>query len=172
MGYAPISRSTLSKYISYQRKFKVNLDSNYTEKEKAFAKLLRYMFEEHMFWEFVLWLWVWGGPGIEAVLKLGAPRFLVKYLSWNYTRLAWSQGLGRHARADVERWAYEDIHTISVVLDKNKFILGDEPCVEDAAVFGFLAQMMWGCMTTSEYAKVIKCKFYMHIYLCEMRIQL
>jgi len=70
--------------------------------------------------------------------------------------LSWAQGMGRHSKEDVYRWAKRDMRCISQILGKNKYILGDQPSVEDACVFGFAAQMLWGFPATSPFGKLVE----------------
>jgi hypothetical protein len=87
--------------------------------------------------EIVMWGFVWDGLGPATIQKfMKIPWLLVKYIGYNYKKAVWNQGMGRHSREDIERWTVEDMRTISEILGNNKFLLGDEPCVEDCAVFG------------------------------------
>jgi glutathione S-transferase len=85
-----------------------------------------------------LWGFVWKGDGPASVQKvLRVPWLLVKYIGYNYKKLAWSQGMGRHDQEVVEAWIHKDIKVIGDILGDNKFLLGEEPCVEDCALFGY-----------------------------------
>jgi glutathione S-transferase len=122
--------------------------------------MTRVLLEDRVFWELVLWGFVWGGEGTNAILKtLGLPWVIVKYLGYNYKKLAWSQGMGRHTKEDIEPWIHKDMKTLGVIFGNNKFLLGDEPCVEDCVAFGFAAQMFWGFPATSPYAIAAKEKY-------------
>jgi len=143
-----------------EKKFNKQIKNNYTEKEQAIAHMIRVLLEDRVFWEIVLWGFAWGGEGPKAVQKvLGVPWLIVKYLGYHYNKLSWSQGMGRHTKEEVEPWTHKDIKTLAVILGNNKFLLGDEPCVEDCAFFGFAAQMFWGFPATSPYIKAAKEKY-------------
>ncbi len=45
--------------------------------------------------------------------------------------------MGRHDQEVVEAWIHKDIKVIGDILGDNKFLLGEEPCVEDCALFGY-----------------------------------
>jgi len=138
------------------KKFNVEWNGRYSEKEKATARLVRVLFEDRIFWELALWGFVNGSEGLKF-MKL--PWLIGKYLSYVYGKNAWGQGLGRHPQEVITAWTLEDMNAIGVILGNNKFLLGDEPCEEDAAVFGFMAQMLWGFPSVSPFAKVAKEKF-------------
>lgn len=38
----------------------------------------------------------------------------------------------------------DDLRAVSVILGNKKFICGDGPCEDDCAIFGVLAQCVWG----------------------------
>jgi len=65
------------------------------------------------------------------------------------------QGLGLHSTSDMHRLVQEDLRTVSSILGKNKFISGNELGEDDCAVFGFLAQALWG-IPGSPYEQLIK----------------
>lgn len=57
--------------------------------------------------------------------------------------MAWAQGTGRHSYDEVVAIMNESGEALSKILGNKKFILGDEPCEDDAAVFGLLAQGLY-----------------------------
>ncbi|GMH41048.1 hypothetical protein BSKO_08958 [Bryopsis sp. KO-2023] len=50
----------------------------------------------------------------------------------------YKQGFGRHSEPDVRKLFDASLCAISDILGENKYITGEEPCPEDAAVFGVL----------------------------------
>lgn len=57
--------------------------------------------------------------------------------------MAYAQGTGRHSYDEVVAIMNESIEALSKILGNNKFLLGNEPCEDDAAVFGLLAQGLY-----------------------------
>ena len=55
----------------------------------------------------------------------------------------WAQGLGRIPNSDMIRFTQEDLRNLSTLLGSKKFLNGDEPCEDDAAVFGLIAHVVW-----------------------------
>jgi len=66
-----------------------------------------------------------------------------------------AQGIGRHSQDQIEQLCKKDLFAISKLLNKNKFFLGDDPCQDDCAIFGMLAQVMWG-LPNSPYEKLVQ----------------
>ena len=66
----------------------------------------------------------------------------------------WAQGLGRLNKNDMKRVVIDDLRDVSTLLGKKKFLNGDEPCEEDCAVFGMLAEIVWAAHD-SPYEKVV-----------------
>lgn len=59
------------------------------------------------------------------------------------TSMAWTQGLGRHSESDVLEIMKNCLKSLSKILGKKRFLLGDYPCEDDCAVFGQLAPAMF-----------------------------
>ncbi len=53
--------------------------------------------------------------------------------------MAWKQGMGRHSEDEVLQMVLKDVRTLSQILGRRKYLLGNEVCEEDAAVFGLLS---------------------------------
>jgi len=67
----------------------------------------------------------------------------------------WVQGLGRHTMETMVQMVSDDLRNLSVLLGNKKFLLGDEPCEEDAAIFGMLAQILYAAFE-SPYEKLLQ----------------
>lgn len=84
-----------------------------------------------------MWAFIWGGERHAAVGRtLAIPWYAVKFLGFQYRNVVWAQGIGRHTRENIAAWTYSDIKSVATVLGNNKFLLGDEPCLEDCTLFG------------------------------------
>lgn len=79
-----------------------------------------------------------------------------------YKEASWYQGLGRHNESEVIQLMKEDLKVISDCMGSKKFLLGDEPCDEDCALFGMLAQLVWNDLK-SPFSKLI---FGMKVKIC------
>lgn len=60
-----------------------------------------------------------------------------------FNAMAWSQGTGRHSYDEVVEMMNSSLEALSTILGNKKFLLGNEPCDDDAAVFGLLAQGLY-----------------------------
>ncbi|ODM93959.1 hypothetical protein Ocin01_12720 [Orchesella cincta] len=99
------------------------------------------------------------GFGPEKIFTFPLPPFVAKLLLSLKVRrkvqiAAWFQGLARHNEDEIVQIISNDLHVLSKILGRNKFILGDEPCEDDCAIFGELAQILW-CMPGSPYEKLL-----------------
>ncbi|XP_035701015.1 failed axon connections isoform X1 [Folsomia candida] len=107
--------------------------------------------------EIFMWAFIWGGERHAAVGRtLAIPWYAVKFLGFQYRNVVWAQGIGRHTRENIAAWTYSDIKSVATVLGNNKFLLGDEPCLEDCTLFGFCGQLFWGFPASSPYSKFAK----------------
>ena len=76
------------------------------------------------------------------------------FMSRTIRNTMWSQGVGRHTRDEFMEMMLDDIRTISQIMGKNQYLLGDEVCEDDFAIFGMLANCLW-TITGSPYEKLI-----------------
>lgn len=60
-----------------------------------------------------------------------------------FNAMAWAQGTGRHSYDEVVSMTNDSIEAVAKILGNKKFILGSEPCDDDAALFGLLAQGLY-----------------------------
>jgi len=74
-----------------------------------------------------------------------------------FTNQAKEHGVGRFAKEQFVKFMLDDMRAVSAIIGRKKFLLGDRPCQDDFAVFGQLAQAMWG-LYDSPYEKLIKSK--------------
>jgi len=66
-----------------------------------------------------------------------------------------AQGLGLHSDEEIQSMMFKELRAVSRILGNKKFLLGDEPCGDDAAVFGFLGGFVFGHYRDSPYGKLI-----------------
>lgn len=65
-----------------------------------------------------------------------------------------AQGLGRHSIAEVHSIARKDLQSLSEVLHDKPFMMGQEPSLVDASVFGLLVQFVWQDESSAQHAMV------------------
>jgi len=133
------------------KKFDVNLNKAYSEKQLAVASSMRIVLDEHWFW----------GMALERLSDFHTTRKVVPFprpafvfLKWVVKRRAKAQGIGLHSKEEVERICLKDLRIVSTILGNQKFICGDEPCEIDAGIFAHLAQCVWG-LPDSPYERLL-----------------
>ncbi|KAG4067865.1 hypothetical protein HA402_010551 [Bradysia odoriphaga] len=110
------------------------------------------MIEEHLYWVDVVWRFKYCD---RKVLRDMYSPFMVKNFNWlirplvwrsivsRFNAMAWAQGIGRHSYEEIVEILNTSCEALSNILGNKKFLLGDEPCEDDAAVFGQLAQALY-----------------------------
>ncbi|KAK3087181.1 hypothetical protein FSP39_002749 [Pinctada imbricata] len=128
------------KYIN--KTFNVDLNKHLTDEQRAVAHAWRKTLEENTYWTLALDRWDYNSA--KKVLNyMGAPWFIQFLARRTVTKCAYAHGIGRHSQEDVYGIMKEDLTNLSNFLGKKKFLLGDQPCEDDCAVFGILSQPRW-----------------------------
>lgn len=95
----------------------------------------------------VLWRYVYSkGSNLGEIFPNLSPLELEtfrKNCSEKYKTFTWYQGLGRHDPELVYHFMSNDLKIVSLLLGSKPYILGDQPCADDCAIFGMLAQAVW-----------------------------
>jgi len=133
------------------KKFDVNLNKSYYEKQLASASSLRIMLDEHFIWGLALER-VANFKTSRKVTDFPLPLFL--YVKCLVRRRSKAQGIGLHSKEEVERIMTKDLRIVSTILGNQKFICGDEPCEFDAGIWSQLAQCVWG-LPDSHYERLL-----------------
>jgi len=130
----------------------------YTPEQRALGRIARIFVEDHIYWGGFLWRYYYTeGKDLGQVFSLPpvplemARRYLMKFAK----KATWYHGIGRHSKEDVIQITSDSLRALSLFLGDKKFILGDEPCEDDAAVFGFVAQAVW-TLNDSPYGPIMK----------------
>lgn len=122
-----------------------DFDKGLTDAEKAVAWAFEKLCEDHLYWTILDARWMSDanfqkGPVkfFDAVPALIRPLIIGKVRRDVRSR-AWAQGIGRHSKAEIERLALRDIDAISAFLAEKLWLMGDQPCGADAAVWSTIA---------------------------------
>ncbi|XP_067667471.1 failed axon connections homolog [Haliotis asinina] len=140
------------------KKMGVDLNRNLSPADRGVAQAMQVMVEEHMYWCRVLLRWVYDNDKslLMKTYKLGT--FRVWSIRRKHKNATWSQGLGRHTEEEVTEMFKKDLQSLSDFIGTKKFLMGDEPCETDCAVFGQLAQVYWHFMGTG-HENILKDKY-------------
>lgn len=94
-----------------------------------------------------MWRFAFGGKDTFQHVKAGERTFMhwiiFSMIAPSMRSMAWSQGVGRHSEAGVVALMLQDLRSISTILGKKKFILGDNPTEYDCSIFGGLASAVF-----------------------------
>ncbi|XP_070540923.1 failed axon connections homolog [Ptychodera flava] len=156
-------------------KFNVDLNKHLSPSQRATARAFQKMVEEELYWALVYSRWI---DKNSTMTKLFPKGFLYSHIvplmaTRGVKKALYSQGIGRHTEDELYSIAEKDIRALSVFLGDKQFLFGDEPCEEDCAIFGQLAQTLWqlegsrqqallkgDCSNLSEYCNRMKERFW------------
>lgn len=149
----------IQEYLS--EKHGINFSSHLTPEEKAVARGMRAILEDHFYYAFCLDQWVYND--VKHVLNYFAPLPIPKIFvplvlnKWkrNMTRDCIGQGMGRHTQAEVERMGREDLQSVSIFLGEKPYMMGDKPTELDCLVFGMTVMSFYTAPPTCPYYKAV-----------------
>lgn len=130
-----------------QQRFAIDQDRHLDPAQRATSLAFKTLFEDHFYWTLVYSRWederIWPKtretffgqlpPGLRQLIPVVARRKVQGYLQ--------GQGMGRHSREQIYRFAEQDLSAFAEWLGDKSFCFGDEPCTLDAIAYGFLAQV-------------------------------
>jgi len=127
------------------KKFEKNFNGNYSEEQLSIARLVRITLEEYIFWGGVLYRMIFGLSTFTQVMNIPVPLWVIQLvIGRRWKKYSYAQGIGRHTKEEIYETTTDALRSVSKILGNKKFILGDEPCEDDCAIFGMLAQCIWG----------------------------
>ncbi|KAK7091791.1 hypothetical protein V1264_009430 [Littorina saxatilis] len=151
------------------KKRNVDLSSWLSPEQRAVALAFQRLAEEDIYWVLVCQRWVQHldmDLVAKAFPKWRFASFGVKYmLSPAIRKKAWEQGMGRHSSEEVVHIARKDLTALSDYLGTKRFLMGDQPCEEDCAIFGQLSQLYW--QLTGPTSNMFKEEFPRLVSYCE-----
>jgi len=107
------------------------------------------MLENHFYWSLMYNRWLderyW--PITKKAYFSGLPlplQFIVPPIACGKVKTQLhQQGTSRHSEDKIYQLAFDDIDSISAILGDNHYIIGSEPCVQDASIYAFLANALY-----------------------------
>ncbi|MGH6851618.1 MAG: glutathione S-transferase family protein, partial [Methylocella sp.] len=128
-----------------EKKYGFDFDAGLMPEQKAAAWAVEKMCEEHLYFAMVAARWLDDanfakGPAqffkaVPAPLR-PAVQSLIRRKVEKTLKL---QGFGRHTPAEQDELAIADINALAALIEDKAFLMGDQPCGADAAVFAFVA---------------------------------
>jgi glutathione S-transferase len=125
--------------------YDVQFDKELTEAEKATAWAYEKMCEDHLYWAVVDARWMEPanfekGPRVFFNAAPAAIRpFVVAMVKRSVRRYLYGQGMGRHAKAEIQKLAVRDVDALAAFLGGKPWLMGQEPCGADASVWSMVA---------------------------------
>ncbi|XP_077982058.1 failed axon connections homolog [Glandiceps talaboti] len=137
------------------KKFQVDLSQHLSPQERAIARAFQKMAEENLYWTTVYNRWIDKRSTFSTLLPSSCIVGLaVKLTRGGLRKKLKAHGIGLHSEEDIYHIAEKDIRALSVFLDDKNFLFGEEPCEEDCAIFGLIAQMVWQLADSPQEALV------------------
>ncbi|XP_013418981.1 failed axon connections homolog isoform X4 [Lingula anatina] len=141
-GVAVADSQFCIEYLNKERG--IDLNAHLTAEQKAIARAFQKMTEENLYWTLVMQRWLYGTKKdlqyLFQNLRLSVPLFLIRRTVNSEVH---GHGIGRHSKEEVLKIGKDDLKALSDYLSQKPFLMGDEPCEADCAVFGMLAQVVW-----------------------------
>lgn len=120
----------------------IDFDSDLSAQQKANAKAIQRMVENHLYFANVHFRWVENPDAVRDAFFKGIPaimrKFVFKLILKKIKRDNEGHGIGRHTPDEILTFAMEDIDALSVLLGDQSYIFGDKPTSIDATVYGAL----------------------------------
>lgn len=130
-------------------RFERDPDAHLTPRQRGDAIAYQRLCEDHLYWALVYSRWVdedgWRHMGKRVAGFLPAPvRWGVHaMLRRGIRRDLHGQGLGRHSKKELYRFAIEDLNALAGRLDGETFFFGDDPASIDTIVLATVANVLW-----------------------------
>ncbi|XP_041964428.1 failed axon connections homolog [Alosa pseudoharengus] len=126
-----------------------NLNKSLSEQEKAVARAITKMVEEHLYWTIAYCQWVDNLEETQKMLAITGPlsdlqKWIISHVTGSIVKKEmYGHGIGRFSKEEVYTLMEKDMRTLATLLGDKKYIMGPKLTTVDATVFGHLAQAMW-----------------------------
>jgi glutathione S-transferase len=126
------------------RKHGIDLDAGLSAPQRALARVIQRMLDEHTYWGVLYsrWLDPAGWAQFRGVVFGALPPPLRRPVSAlvqkKLRRYAWSQGLGRHPPDEIYARIGQDLQALSALLGDQPFFMGAQPRTLDASAYAIL----------------------------------
>ncbi|EDV29344.1 uncharacterized protein TRIADDRAFT_18286 [Trichoplax adhaerens] len=133
-GKAHTDSSFIIEYLTDY--FKITLDEHLSEEERALGRVVQKTFEENTVYE-------WFFSTAKSISWIVRNLFLWSFKSRLGKNLK-SHGMDKHSDEEIRHITEGDLQAISTILGDKHYILGDRPTSYDCALFGYLANIVYG----------------------------
>ncbi|XP_066976426.1 failed axon connections homolog [Macrobrachium rosenbergii] len=134
-----------------------SFSSHLSDKERAIANAFQIMVDEHLCWGLARYRYLTDRDArvfqVTSVYPMWM-KYMLPLLRHMLRKALHAQGMGRHSDAEVLGIMRKDLESISIYLGEKPFLMGDEPCEVDCAIFGQLGQFLWNAPDSPYYTMV------------------
>ncbi len=131
-----------------EKRYAVDFDAGLTGEQRASAWAFEKLCEDHLYWALVHERWT-----IDSNFDRGPRRFfagvpaplrplVIRLIRGRVSRDLHGQGFGRHRRDEVVQLGKRAIDALADFLGSKPFLMGEQPCGADAAVFSMVAGVL------------------------------
>ena len=131
--------------LHIETKYGFDFDAGLSPAERGIAHAFEKMCEDHLYWVGLHLRWM-----VDESFEKGPRRFfdaapvplrpLIAFMVRRQVRRnLWGHGMGRHTAAEMQALAAPDLDALADFLADKPYLMGDEPCGADAAVFPMVA---------------------------------
>jgi len=142
------------------KRFSKDPDHCLTKEQKAIGLSMRVLFEDHIYWGLVHWRYV--EDDLDGVLSVYNTNFISRFFFRRFKprviKSLYMQGFGRHSTEEIHSLVRKAITGFADYLGDKDFLFGDEPHVDDCAIFGGINQMLTGC-PNNPYMNLLKVEY-------------
>ncbi|XP_069140234.1 failed axon connections homolog [Argopecten irradians] len=134
-----------------------NVNSHLTPEQEGVARAFQKLTEENLYWTMCSEMFGEDTTAVKSVIPYRGIKLwlLLSFLRRVLRKEMWGHGIGRHTPDEIWSIAVGDMKALSHFIGDKAFLLGDEPCEADCAIFGMLV-MMIEHMPTSRHERLIK----------------
>ncbi|MCF6320279.1 MAG: glutathione S-transferase family protein [Rhizobiaceae bacterium] len=136
--------SLIQKYL--ENAHGVDFDGALTSEQRATAKAIQRMVENHLYFAMVHFRWIENPERVRDTLFKNIPslprKFIFKMVLKKVKQANEGHGISRHDLSDILAFAMEDLEALSVLLGAKPFMFGKKPTSVDASVFGALENII------------------------------
>ena len=131
-----------------ENKYGFDFDAGLTPEQRAAAWAIEKMCEDHLYFAVLASRWLddinfaRGPAQFFKILPLPLRLIVPGVVRRRVKETLKLQGFGRHTPAEQNQLAIADIDAIANFLGEKPFLMGEQPCGADAAVFSFVAQLL------------------------------
>ncbi|XP_005100149.1 failed axon connections homolog isoform X2 [Aplysia californica] len=126
------------------RKLGIDLNKGLDPAQRAVARTIQMMCEDHLYWCVAIFRWVLDREKKVIRKAFSQVNSLILWLISRKVREAsLAQGMGRHSKEEIKEFLVGDLQALADYLGDKKFMMSDEVTEVDCCVFSFVCQFVY-----------------------------